>query len=51
MGSLLVQMAIGVRKRAVAALRAVDEFVTKIRADGTVQKAITESGLNGVRVP
>jgi polar amino acid transport system substrate-binding protein len=47
----VVQMAIGVRKRAAAALPAVDEFVNKIRADGTVQKAITEAGLNGVRVP
>lgn len=47
----VVQMAIGVRKRAVAALPTIDEFVTRIRADGTVQKAITEAGLNGVRVP
>ena len=47
----VVQMAIGVRKRAAAALPAVDEFVNKIRADGTVRKAITEAGLNGVRVP
>jgi polar amino acid transport system substrate-binding protein len=47
----VVQMAIGVRKRGVAALPTIDEFVTKIRGDGTVQKAITEVGLNGVRVP
>jgi polar amino acid transport system substrate-binding protein len=44
-------MAIGVRKRAAAALPAVDEFVTGIRSDGTVQKAIAEAGLRGVRVP
>jgi polar amino acid transport system substrate-binding protein len=47
----VVQMAIGVRKRAAAALPAIDELVNKIRADGTVQKAITEAGLHGVRVP
>jgi polar amino acid transport system substrate-binding protein len=47
----VVQMAIGVRKRGVAALPTIDEFVTKIRTDGTVEKAITEAGLNGVRVP
>ena len=47
----VVQMAIGVRKRAEAALPMVDAFVNKIRADGTVQKAITEAGLKGVRVP
>lgn len=47
----VVQMAIGVRKRAAAALPAVDEFVNRIRSDGTVQKAITEAGLRGVRVP
>ena len=47
----VVEMAIGVRKRAAAALPAVDEFVSQIRADGTVQKAITEVGLRGVRVP
>jgi|SoiMetStandDraft_2_1073263.scaffolds.fasta_scaffold13497_5 polar amino acid transport system substrate-binding protein len=47
----VVQMAIGVRKRAAAALPTVDEFVNRIRADGTVQKAIAESGLRGVRVP
>lgn len=47
----VVQMAIGVRKRAVAALPAVDEFVNKIKAGGVVQKAITEAGLFGVRVP
>lgn len=42
-------MAIGVRKRAAAARPAVDEFVKAILADGTVQKAITEAGLKGVR--
>ena len=47
----VVQMAIGVRNRAAAALPTVDEFVNRIRADGTVQKAIAESGLRGVRVP
>jgi polar amino acid transport system substrate-binding protein len=47
----VVQMAIGVRKRAAAALPTVDEFVNRIRSDGTVQNAIAESGLRGVRVP
>jgi polar amino acid transport system substrate-binding protein len=47
----VVEMAIGVRKRATAALPAVDEFVNRIRSDGTVQKAIAEAGLRGVRVP
>jgi polar amino acid transport system substrate-binding protein len=47
----VVQMAIGVRKRAASALPTVDEFVNRIRSDGTVQKAITEAGLRGVRVP
>jgi len=46
-----VQMAIGVRKRAQSVLPQVDQFVHKIRSDGTVQKAITEAGLRGVRVP
>jgi polar amino acid transport system substrate-binding protein len=47
----VVQMTIGVRKRAESELPSVDEFVNKIRSDGTVQKAITEAGLRGVRVP
>ena len=47
----VVQMAIGVRKRAASSLPAVDEFVNRIRSDGTVQKAIAEAGLRGVRVP
>ena len=47
----VVQMAIGVRKRAAAALPTVDEFVNRIRSDGTVQSAIAEAGLRGVRVP
>ena len=47
----LVQMSIGVRQRGAAALPTVDEFVTRIRSDGTVQKAIAEAGLRGVRVP
>ena len=47
----VVQMAIGVRNRAAAALPTVDEFVNQIRSDGTVQRAITEAGLRGVRVP
>jgi polar amino acid transport system substrate-binding protein len=47
----VVQMAIGVRKRGAAALPIVDEFVNRIRSDGSVQKAINEAGLRGVRVP
>ncbi len=47
----VVQMAIGVPKRAAAALPAIDAFVNRIRADGTVGNAIVEAGLNGVRVP
>jgi polar amino acid transport system substrate-binding protein len=47
----VVQMAIGVRKRAATALPTVDEFVNRIRADGTVQNAIAQAGLRGVRVP
>lgn len=47
----VVQMAIGVRKRAAMALPTVDELVNRIRSDGTVQKAIAEAGLRGVRVP
>jgi len=47
----VVQMTIGVRKRAAAVLPTVDEFVNAIRSDGTVQKAIAEAGLRGVRVP
>ena len=47
----VVQMAIGVRKRAASALPTVDESVNRIRSDGTVQKAIAEAGLRGVRVP
>jgi polar amino acid transport system substrate-binding protein len=47
----VVQMAIGVRKRAASALPSVDELVTGMRSDGTVEKAIAEAGLRGVRVP
>jgi polar amino acid transport system substrate-binding protein len=47
----VVQMAIGVRKRAAEALPTVDAFVDKVRSDGTVQKAIAEAALRGVRVP
>ena len=47
----VVEMAIGVRKKSAAALSVVDEFVNRIRSDGTVQKAITEADLRGVRVP
>src|SRR3954453_4797416 len=47
----VVQMAIGVRKRAVSALPTVDEVVNGMRADGTVEKANAEAGLRGVRVP
>jgi polar amino acid transport system substrate-binding protein len=47
----VVQMAIGVRKRAESALPAVDEFVKLIRSDDTIQKAINAAGLRGVRVP
>jgi polar amino acid transport system substrate-binding protein len=47
----VVEMAIGVRKRSAAALPVVDEFVNRVRSDGTVQKAIAEAHLRGVRVP
>jgi polar amino acid transport system substrate-binding protein len=47
----VVEMAIGVRKRSAAALPFIDEFVNRIRFDGTLQKAIAEAGLRGVRVP
>jgi len=47
----VVQMAIGVRKRASLALASVDELVTAMRSDGTVEKAIAEARLQGVRVP
>jgi polar amino acid transport system substrate-binding protein len=47
----VVQMAIGVRKRGAAALPAIDQFVIGIRSDGTVQRAIVEADLRGVRVP
>ena len=47
----VVQMAIGVRKRAASALPILDELVTGMRSDGTVQRAIAEAGLRGVRVP
>lgn len=47
----VVQMAVGVRKRATSALPIVDEFVRGIRSDGTVQKAIAEAALRGVRIP
>jgi polar amino acid transport system substrate-binding protein len=47
----VVEMAIGVRKRSAAALPFIDEFVNRIRSDGTLQKAIAEAGLRGVRVP
>jgi polar amino acid transport system substrate-binding protein len=47
----VVQMAIGVRKRGAAALPTIDEFIIRSRSDGTVQKAIIEAGLRGVRVP
>jgi polar amino acid transport system substrate-binding protein len=47
----VVQMAVGVRKRAAAALPMIDEFVNRMRSSGTVQKAIAEAGLRGVRVP
>src|SRR5882724_298207 len=47
----VVQMAVGVRKRAAAALPMIDEFVNRMCSDGTVQKAIAEAGLRGVRVP
>jgi polar amino acid transport system substrate-binding protein len=47
----VVQMAIGVRKRAASALPTVDELVNGMRSDGTVEKAIAEAGLRGVRVP
>jgi len=47
----VVEMAIGVRNRSAAALPVVDEFVNRIRSDGTVQKAIAEASLRGARVP
>lgn len=47
----VVAMAIGVRKRAAAALPAIDAFVAQIRANGTVAKAIADNHLQGVRVP
>jgi polar amino acid transport system substrate-binding protein len=47
----VVQMAIGVRKRAMSALPALDEFVNRFRSDGTIQTAIAEAGLRGVRIP
>jgi len=47
----VVQMAIGVRKRAVAVLPVIDEFVNLIRSDDTIKKAISAAGLRGVRVP
>ncbi|MBR1157355.1 transporter substrate-binding domain-containing protein [Bradyrhizobium sp. JYMT SZCCT0428] len=47
----VVQMAIGVRKRAASALPTVDELVNGMRSDGSVEKAIAEAGLRGVRVP
>jgi polar amino acid transport system substrate-binding protein len=47
----VVQMAIGVRKRAASALPTVDDLVNGMRSDGTVEKAIAEAGLRGVRVP
>jgi polar amino acid transport system substrate-binding protein len=47
----VVEMSIGVRKRAASALPTVDELITGMRSDGTVHKAIAEAGLRGVRVP
>jgi len=47
----VVQMAIGVRNRAASELPTIDAFVNRIRSDGTVQNAIAEAGLRGVRVP
>jgi polar amino acid transport system substrate-binding protein len=47
----VVQMAIGVRKRAASALPAIDELINGMRSDGTIQKAIADAGLRGVRVP
>ena len=47
----VVQMAIGVRKRAALALPTVDEVVNGMRSDGTMEKAIAEALLRGVRVP
>jgi polar amino acid transport system substrate-binding protein len=47
----VVEMAVGIRRRATAALPAIDGFVAQIRANGTVAKAIAANGLRGVRVP
>jgi hypothetical protein len=44
-------MAIGLRKRAASALASVDELVAGMRSDGTMEKAIAQAGLRGVRVP
>ena len=44
-------MAIGVRQRAASALPALDEFLNRIRSDGTVHKAVADAGLRRVRVP
>ena len=46
----VVEMAIGVRKRAASALPAIDELVNLIRSDDTIKKAISAAGLRGVRV-
>jgi polar amino acid transport system substrate-binding protein len=47
----VVEMAIGVRKRAASVLPVIDEFVNLIRSDDTIKKAISAAGLRGVRVP
>jgi polar amino acid transport system substrate-binding protein len=47
----VVQMAVGVRERAASALPSIDRIVTEMRADGTVQEAISRAELRGVRVP
>jgi polar amino acid transport system substrate-binding protein len=47
----VVEMAIGVRKRAASVLPVIDEFVNRIRADDTIKQAINAAGLRGVRVP
>ena len=47
----VVEMAIGIRNRAMSVLPAVDELVNLIRSDDTIKKAISAAGLRGVRVP
>src|SRR4030095_79055 len=48
----VVQMAVGVRKRGAAALPTVDEFVNRIRSDGTRKPSMKPAyGVSGSRDP